>query len=50
MCIRDRLRALENRAFETVDAAEIEAAAASVRAFAEAFDAGLDEADASSRR
>ena len=46
----EELRALENRAFETVDAAEIEAAAASMRAFAEAFDAGLDEADASSRR
>ena len=30
--------------------AAIEAAAASMRAFAEAFDAGLDEADASSRR
>lgn len=43
------LRSLENRAFETVGTAEIDAAAASMRAFADAFDAGLDEADAASR-
>lgn len=40
----EELRELENRAFRTVDATEIEAAAGSMRAFADAFNAGLDEA------
>ena len=46
----EELRALESRAFQTVDVAEIEAAARSMRAFIDAFDAGLDEAAASERR